>query len=826
LPRFPSCSPFPAWVLSLALLGGTQAQENPTSVSRRTLTVGLPAPELAPGLLGLDELGQLDGFARRLTERVAERAGLALEFRAIPRGPGEHELASGEVDLVCPLSIDERRVSEFVFTTPILIANAAAFVRSDELPPATFEELGQRRIVIAAAGVAHRFCVEKGLSFELAPSLREALERVRDGRADCVITPQVAGRHEIERLGLTGLADAPLDEEGLRQAFALAMRPGDAELLARLDSSLTETREAGDWERLYDRWVARYQPREHARSWTVLVAALLSVLCVAAVVVLLVLRTRLSGHTQALDQGEHLYRAVAESLPALVYSTFVGDDGRRELRFATANLAEWRARFPALDPGAEHAGILPEIQAEDRRLFEELAQRALGTNGRFDAEFRLRAADGRLHWLHTTATPARVPGGTLWQSLLLDTTPLHEAQEERHRLELQLAQAQRLEGLGLMAGGIAHDFNNLLMEVQGNIELALAAEDAAERSERLALAVAGTRRAAARTQQLLASAGEAPLAEEPLELARVVHAAATAFAERERGRLTLELRLAEPGPIVRGDAGLLGQVVDQLLENAADAIPADGGGCVGVRLRAHELSRDELREFMPRRAPGVYVELEVQDSGTGMDETLLRRIFDPFFSTKFVGRGLGLSLVLATVERHGGAVCVRSAVGRGTTVALLLPLAARQAPERTEVLVPFRSAGARVLVVDDDEPVLEVACSLLHSRGWATLRALDAESALVLAREQRPALVLLDLSMPGTSGLELLRRLRAELPALPVVLMSGYSEDEADDDSVEADAFVSKPFSSDQLVAALELALAERGASGVLSTSSFPERKL
>lgn len=262
---------------------------------------------------------------------------------------------------------------------------------------------------------------------------------------------------------------------------------------------------------------------------------------------------------------------------------------------------------------------------------------------------------------------------------------------------------------------------------------------------------------------------------------------------------------------MQADPALMTQVVTQILDNAADAIPAERSGRIAVRLCVRDCTPAELREYMPVRSPGTFVELEVRDDGTGMDEAVLGRVFDPFFSTKFLGRGLGLSVVLSTVERHGGAVRARSVPGRGTSISILLPRTPRAEPV-LEAEPSACGAGGTVLVVDDDEPVLEVACSLLRGRGWGTLAALDAEAALARLRQSLPALVLLDLSMPGTSGVELLRRIRAEWPGLPVVLMSGYSESEASVEGAHADAFVSKPFSGDQLVAALGQALASRAA--------------
>ena len=762
------------------------------------IVVGLPDPVRARGLLTQDESGELEGFGRRLLERAAASVGLELEFRRLPRGTGEQELAEGELDALCPLSVTHERVSQFAFSTPILIANGAVFFRRGELPPSSLEEVGQRRIVVAQYGIAHQFCIEKSLPFETASTLEEAMRRVVDGRADCLITTQIAGRSEAERLGLAGLVDQTLDEDRLWQAFAVAVRRADGALLARLDYGLALVRDSGEWDRLYEEWVEPYQPSLQDRSALPLVVVGLLVAICAALVVLVVMRMRLTSSTRALDESERLNRLVAESLPALVCSAFVGSDGRRELRFANSHLDDWRARFPDFDPADPHS-ILFDVHPDDRQRYGEI----LARRTRIDTEIRLRSASGRYHWLHSVATPIATQGGVLWHCLLLDTTSWHEAQEERHRLELQLADAQRLESLGSMAGGVAHDFNNLLMDVQGNVELAL--EAAGSHDAHLQAALASTRRAAERIRRLVASAGEAHLVEERVDLGDAVREAATVFTADEGARLRVRLELPEEGPFVRGDPVLLEQVVRNLIENAAEALSDESAGCVRVRLRALSLSDEALEDYSPRRPPGEYAELLVEDDGCGMDEDTQRRMFDPFFSTKFVGRGLGLGHVHRTVLRHEGSLHVRSAPGEGTAVSVLLPLATRRPSSGEHELRPFRPRTA--LVIDDEDAVRRVTCSLLESCGWTTRSACEAEEALALLRVARPSVVLLDLSMPGIDGLGILRLLRDEAPTQPIVLMSGYSEHEVDVMGLGAVGFVSKPFTRDELTKTLEEAL-------------------
>jgi len=760
--------------------------------------VGLPDPSLGRGLVTLDAEGRLDGFGRRLVELAARNAGLEVEFRRIPTGTGEHELLAGQVDVLCPLSVNHDRVSLFNFTTPILMVDGGVFVRPGTTAPTSLRELAQRRIVVAGAGVAHQFCVESGLECTPMPTLQAALQSVIDGNADCAVTTQVAGRVELERLGMAPLDDARLEHDRLRQAFALALRPSCENLEARLNYGLALARDSGRWDELYDTWVAHYQPKPRRPSLLPVVLVLVA-LVGAGLVGVFVLRRRLARSVRALDASEMRYRVVADSLPALVTSVFVGEDGRRERRFATSNLDAWRRRFPGLDPGKDDEALLADVHPEDRDRYAESWLRSQQRGERFDLEFRLRAAGGRYHWLHATATPVPASGGVLWQGLLLDTSQLREAQDERHRLELELAEARKLEGLGLMAGSIAHDFNNYLMEIRGNIELALEGSEERQRLERLRAAIAGSERAAERTQHLLASAGETRIVPQAVDLGSVVRSVVDRHARRHPDQARPVLELDGTGPWVQGDAELLVQALEHLLENATESIPAGRRGSIHVRVGTSVPAGRG-------RDPGEtsWAEVLVRDDGEGMDDTTLQRVFDPFFSTKFVGRGLGLTIVQRTVERHGGTIQIRSRPGTGTSARLRLPLAA---PPASLAAPPTPSAPEkRVLVVDDETSVLAVTCSLLESRGWSTGRASDLEAALARLREGMVTVVLMDRSMPGTDGLAPLERLRREFPGLPVVLMSGSLEGEAHD-PVQADGFLSKPFSSAQLIDALEQAL-------------------
>jgi PAS domain S-box-containing protein len=381
---------------------------------------------------------------------------------------------------------------------------------------------------------------------------------------------------------------------------------------------------------------------------------------------------------------------------------------------------------------------------------------------------------------------------------------------ERQEMERRLVEAQKLESLGVLAGGLAHDFNNLLTGVLGNAGLARA--DLPPGSPALAcleqIEEAGLR-AAELCRQMLAYAGKGRFVVAPADLSAVVHETAPLLRLSLPPGARLELRLAAGLPPVLADSSQLRQVVMSLVQNAGEAL-ADGAGVVAVetaRLRAgpDDLAGGPLGAGLPE---GEYAALTVSDSGCGMSEEVRRRIFEPFFSTKFTGRGLGLAAVLGIVRAHRGALRVDSRPGAGSTFRLLFPGQVWPAPPPPP---PPPARGGTVLVIDDEEAVRQVAARILRSAGLRAEVARDGREGLerLAALGDEVRLVLLDLTMPGLGGEGTYRELRRLRPAVPVVLMSGFSEGDLSERFASAGlaGFLQKPFRPDDLLRRVRAAL-------------------
>jgi PAS domain S-box-containing protein len=389
--------------------------------------------------------------------------------------------------------------------------------------------------------------------------------------------------------------------------------------------------------------------------------------------------------------------------------------------------------------------------------------------------------------------------------------------------EAQSRHVQKLESIGVLAGGIAHDFNNLLHVILGNADIALSRLPGhSPAREPLEEMVRATIRAADLTRQMLAYSGKGAFVVRHLDLSNEVRDMATLLRTAMSKQASLVWELASELPPVNADATQIRQILMNLITNASDALGNTEGT---ITLRTGVVAPEELAD--PRlgisvleedwgpRAPGPYVYLEVSDTGEGMTPDTLHRIFDPFFSTKFAGRGLGLAAVMGIVRSHEGLIRIRTEPDKGTSFRLLFPAVAGTAgitEEPTAGRTEWRGSGT-VLVVEDEAEVREVARHMLRSFGFDTLLATDGRDALDQMQRAGSAVnaVLLDLSMPHMGGQETFRRLRELDRDLPVIIMSGYTEESVAAQFSEAGsgltAFLQKPFLAEDLVAVLRRVL-------------------
>ncbi len=389
------------------------------------------------------------------------------------------------------------------------------------------------------------------------------------------------------------------------------------------------------------------------------------------------------------------------------------------------------------------------------------------------------------------------------------------AEEEKRRLEEKVQHTQRLESLGVLAGGIAHDFNNLLQAILGNAELARPELPVGSKvNENFAAIETASHRAAELCQQLLSYSGQGSFKTERIDLKFLVREMSQIISVSVPKGIEMTYAFSEEPAFVEADAAQLRQVVLNIITNAAEAIGKAQGS---IRLRIKNLDVQASEEprvaYLPDPlSPGLYVELLVIDDGEGMDEDTLTHIFDPFYTTKFTGRGLGLAAVLGIARSHAGAIQVESEPGVGTRFFLLLP--ASDGSEAHAVGQP--TVGLRkdnngiVLVVDDEQAIQLVARQMLERVGYEVLSAFDGQQALDLFHDHQEDIgcVLMDLMMPKMDGIEAFAAIHKIAPELPIILTSGYDEKNFLErlPSQHLAGFIQKPFKMRELINAIERA--------------------
>ena len=386
-------------------------------------------------------------------------------------------------------------------------------------------------------------------------------------------------------------------------------------------------------------------------------------------------------------------------------------------------------------------------------------------------------------------------------SITRDITEWVKTREKQKQLEEQIFRVQKLESLGVLAGGIAHDFNNILMAVIGHCELAqrrLTVESpATENLRQIKLAAS---RAADLANQMLAYSGKGKFVVEALDLSQIIAEMEHILAVSISKKATLRYDLAPDLPSVEADATQLRQIIMNLTINASDAI-GDNSGIIAISTGIMDCDRTYLQDtWLDENLPaGRYIFFEIADTGCGMAAETIDRIFEPFFSTKFTGHGLGMAAVLGIVRGHSGAIKIYTEVGKGSTFKILLPASPLPATKPTiETETSLLHESGLVLLVDDEESVLNISKEMLSDFGFETITASDGKEALEIFKQQHNQIrfVLMDLTMPKMDGEEAFREFRRIDPTVKVIICSGYNEQEVSQKFVGKGlaGFLKKPY--------------------------------
>ena len=501
----------------------------------------------------------------------------------------------------------------------------------------------------------------------------------------------------------------------------------------------------------------------------------------------------ITDRKQAAEERIRLATAVEQAAESVIIS-----DRRGTIHYVNPAFARLSG-FSSEEIVGKNFRIL-KSESHDETFYREMWQK-ISSGTAWAGRISNKMKDGSLRQFETTISPIRDKNGVIVNFVSVNRDVTQEV-----ALEAQLFQAQKMEAVGTLAGGIAHDFNNLLQVIQGYTEV-LQGEVSRNKPgfEALEKIHRSAKRGAELTRQLLTFSRKVQSERRPLDLNREVEQVKRLLERTIPKMIEIELYLSESPAVVSADPIQVEQAIMNLAVNAKDAMPE--GGKIVIETEKVKLDEQFCKTHLGAR-PGEYVLLSISDTGHGMDREILEHVFEPFYTTKDVGKGtgLGLAMVYGIVKNHEGYILCYSEISTGTTFKIYLPAleqsGQRQKPDETKDL--FKGGDETILLVDDEEYIRDLGVELLTDAGYHVLTATDGEEGLELYRKEQKNidLIILDLVIPGMGGKKCYEEILRISPKAKILIVSGYSANGPGKAALEAGArgFVGKPFDVSHLL--------------------------
>ncbi len=650
----------------------------------------------SPPFSTLNAAGKPEGFAVELLQGIAADQGLNLEFDLRPWQQIYAEFQQGRADILGLVAYSAERAAFMDFSLPFGKLVCGLYYNRDHRPIRTVADLRGLRLAVIKNAITHEYAQKQSWGvvvhpYELLGACVEAVER---GEVDALLGTQLVTDYQIRTLGLKQIERSELSFPDISYDLCYAVQPGNKALLAKLNRGILNLRLNREHEVLHEK---RLGPLERQKMrWRDVQPFLppLTAFLIAVLGVLLWQRRlllRVSHQAKAIRENEQRLQLVFEG----------SQDGFWDWDVTAGYILRsprWAGMLgytlEEVGPGRE--SFLDRIHPDDLPLI--IADEKLMEAGKdhYAHEFRMQAKSGEWKWIldrgkvvardPATGKPLRITGTHT------DITTRKQAEEAADRLEQKMQETQKLESLGVLAGGIAHDFNNLLSVVLGNASLArLEAAETPANVARLDSIITAANRAAELCRQLLAYAGKGSFSIARLNLNGLITETTRLLELSISKQARLEFTLAPALPSIEADASQLRQIIMNLVINASEAIGGHTAGTICLATTVVILPGAANADPIAELSPGAYVCMEISDTGCGMPPDVVARIFDPFFSTKFTGRGLGLAAVLGIVRTHNGTLRVFSTPGKGSTFRIYLPVS------QTQTTHPFGNLPSRTV---------------------------------------------------------------------------------------------------------------------------------
>jgi PAS domain S-box-containing protein len=779
-----------------------------------------PDPDFKP-IEYFDKHGNYQGAAADIIRILEKKLGITITVVQLKNwDEAMAKFKTNDVDLLGAMVKTPNREKFALFTDTLVAVPGGIFSRSGKQSNLTLKDLKGKKVAVVSNYAAHDILKNQfpEIDLEVVQDISTGLAKASLGMVDAYVENMANATFYSQEAGITNLQ--LVGKTGFDYRWGIGIRKDWPELQAILNKGLAAI-SVEERDRAINRWIYIEGQRWHPTRTFIIgaVASSLGCLLLLAVYLNYSLRRIVRNRTLSLQQelaerekaenelrtlseqleervrertaelekeigertkseqavlaGEQRFRDLFQNVADPVYiSNLSGrivaanDQACRELGYSREELLQLRVvdlDGVCVEPEAlaEHFRILAEKKA---MTFESVHKRKDGSLLQVEINARIIEFDGQMAVL----------------GVARDITERKRAEGERLHLEKQLLHAQKLESLGVLAGGIAHDFNNILTSIMGNADLALMRlnpeSPAVDNLHRIEQSAA---RAADLSKQMLAYSGKGKFLIEQLDANRLVEEMLHMLEVSISKKAVLRLNLHRPLPSIEADATQLRQIIMNLVINASEAI-GDKSGVIAITTGCMECDHNYLKDVWldENLTEGLYVYLEIADSGCGMDRETLAKIFDPFFTTKFTGRGLGMAAVLGIVRGHKGAIKVYSEPNKGTTFKVLFPAGSKPVelfngePCKGE----WRGSGT-VLLVDDEETVRAIGSEMLRELGFQVITAEDGRQGLdVYTAHPEVAFVILDLTMPHMDGEQCFRELRQVRPDVKVIMSSGYNE--------------------------------------------------
>jgi two-component system cell cycle sensor histidine kinase/response regulator CckA len=751
--------------------------------------------------------GEWEGFAvelldealrtMKLTGRRVGVAGLELQER----------FRRGEFDVLQGFSDTPERQAYADFTVPYLVLNGAIFVAKDHADIASFSELNGKRFAVQGINtIGEKFVRDHGLEVDVlhVSSSEDGLQLINEGRCDAIFVSRLTALAAIDRRKLTNVVMLPLEVTGYDIRHCFAVHKGDAVLLARLNEGLALLHRSGRYDEIYTRWFGRYERTHFSRQQLILYVSIALGIGLLATLVAFwrqrTLRRRIVRQAAELARQEQLLRALHDSVPQAMC-----------VFEATARGAE----VISLNRPAEQLLRVTNEQArgcrwEDLPLdaeWRETIQRLLDARSLADGTVRqeLKIASTRQTIAFTVVTLTGADGGAARFCLVCDDVT------ERRQLDDELAQTRKLRAIGELVGGIAHEFNNLLTPVMLKVsEIQLSHTHDATLQSDVKVVLNAVRRAADLTRRLLTFGRKSSDHFESVLLSGAVESCLELLRHTIDRRIRLETVTPSLPPLIANPTSL-NQIILNLVLNARDTLLEKLAHCgegwqpeIRVEIAALPLGEGAGAIERPTRRQILgWQRLTVRDNGLGMRPEVRERIFEPFYTTKEIGKGtgLGLATVWHLVTEMSGRVEVESTPGEGSIFHVLLPvLAGRVRRSAADAPLPSQiPADGRVFMAEDDELVASAMRAALERAGYRTTHFAEGAAAWQHLQSHFADydLLVLDVNMPGMDGITLVRHI-AETGQYRGRIIVASGRLDADDmqqlRAAKVDALLLKPF--------------------------------